>query len=88
LGRGRGWQGLLCSSNIATVTMDRKHLNFMRRYPNRIPLSAKEVTAIGAALEPFAFNAIYGHFFDRAIAAGGKQVLRESVDRYIATIAG
>lgn len=85
---GASGRGVLCSSDIATVTMDRKFLTFMRSYPNLIPLSAKQVTAIGAALEPFAFDAIYGHFFDRVIPAGGKGILQASIARYVDAIAG
>jgi hypothetical protein len=79
---------LLCSSDIATVTTDRKFLSFMRSYPNLIPLSARQVAGIAAALEPFEFEAIYGHFFDRVIPAGGKRILQISVQRYTAAIGG
>jgi hypothetical protein len=81
-------RGVLCSSDIATVTEDRKFLSFMRSYPNLIPLSAREVKGVAAALEPFAFDVIYGHFFDRVIATGAKQILQKSVARYLAAIAG
>ena len=37
-----------------------------------IPLSAPAVARIGAMLEPFAFDVIYGAFFDRVIPRGGK----------------
>jgi hypothetical protein len=40
-----GGGGVLCSSDTATVTTDRKFLSFMRSYPNLIPLSAAKVTA-------------------------------------------
>src|SRR5262249_42382477 len=53
--KGAGGRGVLCSSDIATVATDRKFLSFMRSYPNLIPLSAKQVTAVAAALAPFAF---------------------------------
>jgi hypothetical protein len=65
--RGGDGHGILCSSDIATVTMDRKFLTFMRSYPNLIPLSPHQVAGIGAALEPFQFDTIYGHYFDRVI---------------------
>jgi glyoxylase-like metal-dependent hydrolase (beta-lactamase superfamily II) len=80
--------GILCSADIATVTTDRKFLTFMRSYPNFIPLSAREVEGIAAALEPFAFDVIYGHYFDRVIARDAKQVLKASVARYLAAISG
>ncbi len=60
----------------------------MRSYPNLIPLSAREVDAIATALAPFAFDRIYGHHFDRVIAAGAKAVLEISVARYKAALAG
>jgi hypothetical protein len=86
--QGAGGRGVLCSSDIATVTQDRKFLSFMRSYPNLIPLSAREVQAIGAAVAPYPFDVIYGHFFDRVIAGGAKQVFAISVARYLAAIAG
>ncbi len=85
---GAQGRGVLCASDIATVTPDRKFLSFMRSYPNLIPLSAREVERIGMALEPFAFDTIYGHYFDRVIATGGKEILRKSISRYLAAIGG
>src|SRR5215475_7057493 len=57
-------------------------------YPNLIPLSAKQVTGIAVALEPFQFDTIYGHYFDRVITSGGKRILEISVRRYVAAING
>jgi hypothetical protein len=85
---GAQGRGVLCSSDIATVTTDRKFLSFMRSYPNLIPLSAREVEGIAAALAPFRFDTIYGHYFDRIIPTGGKQILEASVARYLAAIRG
>jgi len=42
----------------------------------------------GAALKPFAFETIYGHYFDRVIAKDGKAVLEASVARYVAAVEG
>jgi len=86
--KGAGGRGVLCSSDIATVTTDRKFLSFMRSYPNLIPLSAKQVIGIAVALEPFQFDTVYGHYFDRVIPTGGKQILEISVKRYVAAING
>lgn len=85
---GAGGKGIVCSGDILTVTTDRKWLSFMRSYPNLIPLSAPEVEHIGAALKPFAFETIYGHYFDRVIAKDAKAVLEKSVTRYVAAING
>ena len=60
----------------------------MRSYPNLIPLSARTVEHIGAALEPFAFETIYGHYFDRVIVEDAKAVLNASVKRYVAAVEG
>ena len=86
--KGAGGRGVLCASDIATVTTDRKFFTFMRSYPNLIPLSGKQVTAIGAALEPFAFDTVYSHFFDRVIPTGGKRALQVSIKRYLDALAG
>jgi hypothetical protein len=86
--KGAQGRGVLLSSDIATVTTDRKFLSFMRSYPNLIPLSAREVEGIAAALAPFRFDTIYGHFFDRVIPTNAKQILQASVARYVAAIRG
>jgi hypothetical protein len=73
---------------------DCKWLSLLHSYPNFIPLSARTVRPIGAALELFAFEPIYGHYFDRVIAKAAqaakaaKAVLQASVARYIAAVEG
>jgi len=85
---GAQGRGVVCAGDILTVATDRKWLSFMRSYPNFIPLSQKEVEHIGAALKPFKFNVLYGHYFDRVIAKDAKSVLEKSVVRYVAAING
>jgi hypothetical protein len=84
--KGAGGRGVLCSSDIATVATDRKILTFMWSYPNFIPLSAPQVEGIAAALAPFRFDTIYGHYFDRVIRHDGEAVLKKSVARYLRAI--
>src|SRR6266851_9013798 len=84
-GEGRG---ALLSGDIVQLIPDRKHVSFMRSYPNLIPLSAPAVARIGAILEPFAFDVIYGAWFDRVIPRGGKDAVERSIARYIAMIQG
>jgi hypothetical protein len=86
--KGADGRGVVCSADTLTVAVDRKFLSFMRSYPNLIPLSAAQVRAIGAAMAPFAYDTIYGHYFDRVIRGGAKQAMQVSVDRYIAAIGG
>ncbi|HEU5018503.1 MAG TPA: MBL fold metallo-hydrolase [Pseudolabrys sp.] len=85
---GASGRGIVCSGDILTVATDRKWLSFMRSYPNLIPLSRREVEHIGEAMTPFAFETIYGHYFDRVIARDGKAVLEKSIARYVAAIEG
>jgi hypothetical protein len=85
---GTAGKGVVCSGDILTVAVDRKWLTFMRSYPNLIPLSRREVEGIGRAMAPFAFERIYGHYFDRVIEKDGKAALDRSVARYIAAIEG
>jgi hypothetical protein len=58
----------------------------MRSYPNLIPLPARIIRKIDAAMRPFAFERIYGHYFDRVIASDAKAVLEKSIARYIDAI--
>jgi hypothetical protein len=78
-GHGAAGRGVPLSPDIATVTVDRKLLSFMRGYPNLISLSQKQVYAIGAALAAVEIDTIYGQFFDRVIAGGGKDILARSI---------
>jgi hypothetical protein len=86
-GGGEG-QGALLSGDIVQLIPDRKHVSFMRSYPNLIPLSAPAVARIGAILEPFSFDVIYGAWFDRVIPRGGKEAVKRSIARYIAMVQG
>jgi len=86
--KGARGRGLLLCSDTAMVCEDRKSFSFMRSYPNYIPLSASAVERIAAAVEPFAFDAAYGNFFDRVIPTGAKGYFEASVRRYLAAITG
>ena len=88
LGGGRGGARRLLTGDIVQLIPDRTHVSFMRSYPNIIPLSAPAVARIGAMLEPFSYDVIYGAFFDRVIPRAGKDAVRRSVARYIAIVKG
>ncbi len=85
---GGSGKGALLTGDIVQLIPDRRYVSFMRSYPNLIPLSAPAVARIGAMLEPYAFDVLYGAFFDRVIPQGGKEAIRRSVARYIAAITG
>src|SRR5262249_49118821 len=67
---GAGGKGVVCSADTAMVNLDRKSFTFMRSIPNHIPLSAKAVRGIAAALMPLTFDRVYSHHFERVINSG------------------
>jgi hypothetical protein len=78
---GAAGRGALLSGDIVQVAADGKSAGFMRSYPNYIPLGAAAVERIGAAVAPFAFERVYGAWFDRIIARDGKAAVARSVAR-------
>lgn len=85
---GGAGRGALLTGDIVQLIGDRNYVSFMRSYPNMIPLSAPAVARIGAMLEPFSFDVLYGAFFERVVPRGGKDAVRRSIARYIAAIQG
>jgi hypothetical protein len=80
--------GAILSGDIVQVIPDRAHVGFMYSYPNLIPLAERDVRAIADALEPFAFESIYGAWWDAVIPEGGKEIVRRSAARYARALAG
>ena len=85
--KGNDGRGILCASDTAYVAADRRHVSFMRSYPNLLPLPAKNVKAIAGALAPFAFDMMFGNFFESVIRTGAKEAVQKSAERYLAAIA-
>ena len=83
---GADGRGALLTGDIAMVAMDRRSLSFMYSYPNYIPLNAASVHRIARAVEPLAFDRIYGAWWGRNIGANAKAVFDASVRRYLAAI--
>jgi hypothetical protein len=78
--------GVLLTGDTIYVVQDRRYVSFMYSYPNLIPLSAPEVRAIVAALEPFTFDRLYGSWIDRYVASDAKAAVKRSAERYITHI--
>ncbi|MEO5755786.1 MAG: MBL fold metallo-hydrolase [Mesorhizobium sp.] len=78
---------VVLAGDILQVTQTRRHVSFMYSYPNYIPLNARAVQRIAAALEPFAFDDIYGAWWNQNIIGDAKTALAVSVQRYLAAIA-
>jgi glyoxylase-like metal-dependent hydrolase (beta-lactamase superfamily II) len=85
--KGAEGKGALFVGDIAAVTMDRRHVSFMYSYPNNIPLGPAAIRRIARAAAPFQFDRIYGAFWARNIASGGRERFDASVSRYLAAIA-
>jgi hypothetical protein len=83
---GAEGRGALLTGDILQVVPDRQHVSFMYSYPNYIPLPAVAVERILKAVEPFAFDRIYGAFWDLVIERDGKAVVRRSAERYLRAI--
>jgi hypothetical protein len=84
--KGAEGLGALFTGDVATVAMDRRFVSFMYSYPNYIPLNVAAIRRIAGAIEPFAFDRIYGAWWDRNIATGAKALFDASVRRYLAAI--
>jgi hypothetical protein len=68
------------------VVPDRKHVSFMFSYPNYIPLPASAINRIVKAVEPFAYDRVYGAFWDMVIERDGKAAVQRSAERYLRAI--
>jgi hypothetical protein len=85
---GAGGLGVILSGDVIMVGQDRRTAGFMYSYPNYIPLDANTVRAIGAAVEPFEFEQVYGAWFGQNILEAAKQAVRYSVRRYVLALTG
>lgn len=83
---GAGGKGALFPADTINVVADRRYVSFMYSYPNQIPLNARAVRGIVAAVEPYAFDRIYGSWPGSIVGEDAKAAVGRSADRYIAHI--
>ena len=83
---GANGRGALLSGDILQVVPDRRWLSFRYSSPKYIPLGPAAVRRIAAAVEPFAFDRIYGAFHPRVIQDDAKLAVQRSVERYLRAI--
>jgi glyoxylase-like metal-dependent hydrolase (beta-lactamase superfamily II) len=83
---GAEGHGVLLTGDIINVIPDRRFVSFLYSYPNQIPLNAAKVRHIEAAVAPFAFDRIYGAWWDRMLN-DAKAAVTRSADRYVKAIA-
>jgi hypothetical protein len=80
---GAAGRGALCSGDIVNVVSDRRWVSFMYSYPNLIPERPARIRRAIELLQPFEFEAIYGAWWGRVVADGGKEALARSARRYL-----
>ena len=76
-------RGVLLTGDTIQVVSDRRFVSFMYSYPNCIPLSARKVAQIVAAVEPYAFDRIYGAWWGLVVKEDGKTAVSRSAARYL-----
>ena len=83
---GQGGAGALLSGDIVQVVADRRWVSFMYSYPNLIPLPGRVVEDMARALEPYAFERLYGAWYGRVVE-DAKAAVRRSAERYVTALA-
>ena len=85
---GADGKGVLLTGDIIMVAQDRRYVSFMYSYPNLIPLAARAVRRITGAVAPFAYDRIYGAWWERVVDHDAQAAVDRSAARYIAAIEG
>jgi hypothetical protein len=80
---GAEGSGALLVGDSITVVPDVRAVSFMRSYPNLIPLPAGEIRRIVATVRPYAFDRIYGGWWDRVTPHDGRAAVERSARRYL-----
>jgi hypothetical protein len=80
---GQRGQGALLSGDILTVVQDRRYVGFMYSYPNLIPERPRRIRRALRLLEPYAFDRVYGAWWQRIVHTDGFAAVRRSADRYL-----
>jgi hypothetical protein len=83
---GANDRGALLTGDIIQVVQDRGWLSFMRSYANLIPLGPAVIERIVNAIEPFAFQQLYGAWWNGNVLADAKAAVARSAERYLCWI--
>ena len=85
---GAEGRGALLTGDTIQVVPDMRWVSFMRSYPNLLPLDATRVRRIAAAVAPYAFDRIYGAWWDLHVMQDAHAAVARSAERYAAALAG
>jgi len=84
---GANGRGALLTGDIVQVVQDHRYVSFMRSYPNLIPHGSAAIHRILKTIEPFAFEQIYGAWWNANVLADAKAAVARSAKRYLRWIA-
>jgi glyoxylase-like metal-dependent hydrolase (beta-lactamase superfamily II) len=85
---GAEGRGVLLSGDTIFVTPGEERVTFVWSAPNRLPLSEAAVRGVAAAVQPLAFDRIYGGWWAPVLRSGAKDTVRRSAERYIQHLRG
>jgi hypothetical protein len=80
---GAKGRGALLTGDIIQVVQDRRYVSFMRSYPNLIPLGAAAIHRILKTIDSFAFEHIYGAWWNANVLVDAKAAVARSAERYL-----
>ena len=80
---GANGLGALLTGDMIQVVQDRRYVSFMRSYPNLIPLGHAAIQQILERMEPFAFEQIYGAWWNANVLGDAKAAVARSAERYL-----
>lgn len=84
--QGAEGRGALLTGDTIQVVADRRWVSFLYSYPNLIPLDAPAIERIVAAVEPFAFDRLYGGWPESVVANDARAAVHRSAERYLVHI--
>ena len=79
---GAKGQGVLLTGDTIMVVAD-SNVSFMYSYPNRIPLPGSKIRHIAQAVEPLAYDRIYGAWPTAVISTNANTAVQFSAERYL-----
>jgi glyoxylase-like metal-dependent hydrolase (beta-lactamase superfamily II) len=85
---GADGRGVLLSGDTIFVTPGEDRVTFVWSAPNRLPLSAAAVRGVVSAVEPYAFDRIYGGWWAPVLRSGAWETVRSSALRCIEHLEG
>jgi len=85
---GAGGKGALLTGDTIFVTPGEDRVTFVWSAPNRLPLPERAVRQVTGAVLQFAFDRMYGGWWEPVLRSGAREVLHSSADRYIEFLRG